>query len=395
MVNKFLYIKGGSETYMFGLANYLKKMGHEIMFFGMFDKKNMVSGNEKNFTQNMDLRTKSFKRYLYPFKVIYSSEAKEKIGIILEQFKPDIVHLNNYNYQLTPSIIYEIKKYKIPIVQTLHDYNLITPNHILYNYEKGEICEKCKGNRYYNCVLSKCIHDSYIKSFIGATEAYLYYILKTYNKIEYFICPSNFIAKKVIEFGISKNKIRVIPNFIEKISNISTDKADYILYFGRISQEKGIETLLKAIESLPNIKFVFAGKGPLEHKLQNYNNIEYVGFKQKTELDKLIAESLFTLCPSECYENSPMSVLESQAMFTPVIGSEIGGIPELIDDGVDGLLFKPGDAKDLESKIQLLYNNKELLKQYSIRCNEKIKRFSVDNYYNKLLEVYKEAINNN
>jgi glycosyltransferase involved in cell wall biosynthesis len=393
MVNKFLYPKGGSETYMFALADYFTKMGHEVRFFGMYDEKNMVNVKREYLVNHIDFYEKSLKKFFYPFKIIYSREAKEKIGTIIREFKPDIVHLNNYNYQLTPSILYEIEKNGIPVVQTVHDPNLICPFHRLYNYQRQEICEKCKGKKFINCLKTKCINGSFSRSLIGTIEAYLYSYLDVYKKLSYFICPSHFMANKLVEFGIDKNRVRVLHNFIGELpENTEFSKKDYILYFGRLSQEKGISTFLRAINELKDIKFVFAGGGPLETELNKYPNIKYVGFKQGKELTKVIQKSLFTVYPSEWYENCPMSVLESQALGIPVIGAKIGGIPELIEDGVDGLLFQPGNDLDLLEKIKYLYNNRDILNQFSFKCREKVRRFSIDLYYDKIMNIYNEAI---
>lgn len=393
MVNKFLYPKGGSETYMFALADYFTKMGHEVRFFGMYDEKNMVNVKREYLVNHIDFYEKSLKKFFYPFKIIYSREAKEKIGTIIREFKPDIVHLNNYNYQLTPSILYEIEKNGIPVVQTVHDPNLICPFHRLYNYQRQEICEKCKGKKFINCLKTKCINGSFSRSLIGTIEAYLYSYLDVYKKLSYFICPSHFMANKLVEFGIDKNRVRVLHNFIGELpENTEFSKKDYILYFGRLSQEKGISTFLRAINELKDIKFVFAGGGPLETELNKYPNIKYVGFKQGKELTKVIQKSLFTVYPSEWYEVFGLSIIESQALGIPVIGAKIGGIPELIEDGVDGLLFQPGNDLDLLEKIKYLYNNRDILNQFSFKCREKVRRFSIDLYYDKIMNIYNEAI---
>ena len=392
MVNKFLYIKGGSETYVFKLSEYLKRSGHEIRYFGMLDERNIIPNDKKTMVVNVNFYNNSIKKVLNPLKIIYSHKARVKIRKIIKDFKPDIVHLNNYNYQVTPSILYEIAKFNIPIVQTVHDPNIICPSHKLYNCTNDSICEKCVGNRFYNCMLTRCIHGSFMKSLIGTAEAYTYHILHTYNKILYFICPSNFMSFKLIESGIEKKKVRVLHNFIENTNSMEFVKKDYVLYFGRISHEKGINTLLKSIKELNKIKFVFAGSGPLENELKGYENLEYVGFKKGDELTRLIGESLFSIISSEIYENCPMSVLESLSLSTPVIGSNIGGIPELIDNKC-GLLFEAGNHIDLTDKIKYLYENREILSDFSANCGRSVEKFSIKKYYNSLIAIYNDAIN--
>ncbi len=393
MVNKFLYPRGGSETYMFELADNLVKRGNNICYFGMYDQQNIVNMPKEMLVGNMDFREKSIKNLSYPFRIIYSIEARKKIGILIEEFKPQVVHLNNYNFQITPSIIYEIKKHGIPIVQTLHDYAILCPAHTLFNSRKGEVCEKCKGHKYVNCIRSKCIHNSLMKSIMGAMEGYLYHWKSTYDYISTFICPSSFIATKATQFGVAPRKLRVLHNFATRNEfDGEYEKKNYVLYFGRISEEKGIRSLLKAVAELKHIRFVFAGSGPLEMEIKWHENIVHVGFKTGQELKMLIKESLFTVYPSEYYDNCPMSILESQTLGTPVIASNIGGIPELVKDNYSGLLFEAGNTKDLAAKINALYENRELLNLFSERCIKEVNMYSKEAYCDEIANIYNESL---
>ncbi len=395
-VNKFLYPKGGSETYIFNLASYLERKGHNVEYFGMEHRENIVTNSLNLSVNNMEFRGKSIKKFLYPFKIIYSVEAKNKIREIILATKPDIIHLNNFNFQITPSILYEIKKYNIPVVMTLHDYQLVCPNHMLCLENKKKICEECLGRKYTNCIKNKCIHNSRIKSVLAAAEGTIYYKLGTYEKyIDYFISPSAFLKNKIVEFGEKENKIMTIYNFVSDTTpnKVNDKKEKFILYFGRLSIQKGIATLIEASKRLPEINFVIAGGGELENQIKGIKNINYVGYKSGEELKALISNALFTICPSQWYENCPMSVLESQMYGTPVIGANIGGIPELIEDGKDGLLFKSGNVEDLVSKIKYLYSDTALLKSFSDSCAKRVQqRFSIDSYYEELINVYNLAI---
>ncbi len=395
VVNKFLYYKGGSETYMFHLFEYMKKLGHEIEYFGMEDSRNVVGNSAGENISNLDFNGNMLRKASYPFKVIYSLEAKSKISKVIKSFKPDIVHLNNYNYQVTPSIIYEIKKYNLPVVQTLHDPQLVCPYHRLYNNKRREYCEKCSGGRFVKCVTERCIDNSMLKSILGALEGYIYRQLGTYNYIDYFISPSHFLKEKIISMSsnISREKFRVLHNFTNSIiTEYTAVKEPYVLYFGRISAAKGIQTLISACKNLPQIKFKFAGSGQLENELTGIDNVEFLGYKTGEELKNLISKALFSVCPSEWFENCPMSVLESQMYGTPVIGSNIGGIPELIKNNYDGLLFASGDSEDLTRKIKYLYDNDAILKRFSENCIKKAREFSIENYCEKLKNIYNLAI---
>jgi glycosyltransferase involved in cell wall biosynthesis len=401
MVNKFLYNRGGSETYMFQISEYLKKQGHEVYFFGMKDEENIVDTDEKSLVENLDFHKKSLKTLLYPFKIIYSIEARKKIAKILDSFKPDIVHLNNYNFQLTPSIIYEVKKRNLPIVQTVHDPVVVCPNHSLFNYNEGEICEKCKGNKYFFCIKTKCIHNSMVKSVFGAIEAIIYNKLNTYEKVDKFICPSQFINEKIVEFGVNGQKTITMHNFsMLDIGDNLNKKRNYILYFGRLSQEKGIITLLESAKKLKNYSFKICGTGPLEEYMKNYinqnnlKNVELLGFKTGNELKMLIKNAKVSIYPSVWYENCPMSVIESKGLGTPVIGSKIGGIPELIRDNKDGFVFEANNSEDLSEKIKNIMEFDE--EKYSSFVNESLKdfkgRFQIKIYYDKLVKLYKDIV---
>jgi len=201
------------------------------------------------------------------------------------------------------------------------------------------------------------------------------------------------LKNKICEFGEESNKIFVLHNFInDKRNNYSFEKGNYVLYFGRLCVQKGIMTLIEACKSLPGIEFIIAGSGELNDEFKGIQNVKYVGFKSGNDLKELVSKALFSIYPSEWYENGPLSVLESQMYGTPVIGAEIGGIPELIENNIDGLLFKPCDVDSLVEKINILYNNPEMIKKFSANCIKKIDNFSIDNYYSKLLKIYNNVI---
>lgn len=394
MVNKFLYPKGGTETYCFELADYFKQMGHSVQFFGMAHENNIVGNDMDLYVSNVDFKDINIKKIFYPLRIIYSFEAKRKIGKLIKKYKPDIIHLNNINFQITPSILYEIKKHKIPVVMTLHDFQLVCPNHMLFIEHRLEVCERCKGGKYINCIRNKCLHNSRIKSIVAAAESWLYNKFGTYRKyIDHFISPSIFLKNKMIEFGIDKNRITQMHNFITSSEKNNFVKKDYVLYFGRLSRQKGLKTFIDACKLLPGIRFVVAGAGEMEEEFRGIDNIDFVGFKTGDELKTLVGEALFSICPSECYENCSMSILESQMYGTPVIGANIGGIPELINNNVDGLLFKPGDKYDLAEKIEYLYKDKNKINEFSEKCFSKvINEFSLETYYSKLIKLYDSLI---
>ena len=393
LVNKFLYENGGSETYIFKLHEYFKSIGHEVQFFGMEDERN-IAGNEWNIlTKNITFRKVSPATLLYPLKIIYSLEARHKIKRIIELFKPDVVHLNNINFQITPSIIYEIKKFNIPIIFTAHDYQLICPNHLLYQPARAVLCEECISSGFFRCVKNNCIHGSKFRSIIGYIESELYHGLNTYSLIDKIICPSEFIEKKFHCKSIFQKKTVMMHNFIQEVEkDDKTKKGNYVLYFGRFTDEKGIRTLIKVCNRLPEIPFIFAGGGPLLDLVNGIPNIKNAGFLRGEELKKVISEALFSIFPSEWYENCPFSVMESQMYGTPVLGSDIGGVPELIKDGKTGILFKAADADDLLDKITSLWHNRSMIEEMTKNCAE-VEFDTLSVYGEKLLNLYMQTIN--
>lgn len=396
MVNKFLHPNGGSETYIFKLGDYLKANGHQVEYFGMEHQGRCVGNSVEAYTSNMDFHTGKMQKLLYPFKIIYSKEARKKIRLVLDKFQPDVVHLNNFNFQLTPSVILEVKKYEkdtgknvknVKIVFTAHDYQLVCPNHMMNNPNTHQNCEKCIGGTFLNCTKGKCIHGSTVKSVLGTIEGYFWDMKKTYRNIDTIICPSQFLADKMNSNPMFKSKTIALHNFIDEVEWKDTAKQDYVLYFGRFSEEKGIKTLISVCKALPQIQFIFAGTGPLEDEIKGVSNIKNVGFQKGSALEKLIREARFSIYPSEWYENCPFSVMESQMYGTPVLGADIGGIPELIEAGKTGDLFKSADFADLKRKIETFWSNKETTEKYKTNCKN-IKFDTITTYCDKLMEIY-------
>ena len=391
MVNKFLYPNGGSETYVFKLGEYLAASGHEVQYFGMQHPANVVGNRVQAYTSNMDFHGGSpLDKVLYPVKTIYSVEARKKIRLVLDDFQPDICHLNNFNFQLTPSIILEIRKWSkqtghpCRILFTAHDYQLVCPNHMCRNPVTKTNCEKCLGGHYLNCVKGRCIHGSLAKSAVGAAEAVFWNMNRVYKQIDTVICCSEFMKSKLDTNPVLAEKTVAMHNFVDEVPAKKTEKKDYVLYFGRFSQEKGIETLVQAAKELPHIPFIFAGSGPLEHLLEGVPNIKNVGFQTGEALETLIREARFTVYPSEWYENCPFSVMESILYGTPVLGAAIGGIPELIRPGETGELFQSGNLQELKTKLCCLYE----AAAYDTVCDFA----SVEGYAAELMKLYGETM---
>lgn len=394
IVNKFLFPNGGSETYIFKLADELIRQGHEVQFFGMEHEGRVVGNSINKYTRNMDFHNNGIlEKIEYPIKIIYSFEAEKKITDVLNDFRPDVVHLNNFNFQLTPSVIYACKKWEkknnatIRIVYTAHDGQLMCPNHLMQKFSNGERCEECIIGSPINCTRNKCIHGSRAKSILGSVEALIYRKLKTYRLIDKVICPSNFIKSKLDRLPELSDRTIVIHNFIDKKSATKEKKENYILYFGRYSKEKGVDTLLKVCERLPEQPFVFAGNGPLEDELKKYSNIINMGFLGGEELVNVIKKAKFTVFPSECNENCPFTIMESISNGTPVIGSRVGGVPELISDGVNGMIYEAGDSEELLSTVRDLLRDSVKLNSLTEGA-EKTSFLTLEEYTKEIVRLY-------
>lgn len=401
MINKFLHPNGGSETYIFKLGDSLKALGHEVQYFGMEHERRCVANRVNAYTSNMDFHGGSrLAKLAYPIRTIYSAEARKKIRLVLDDFQPDVCHLNNFNYQLTPSILLEIDSWRkqtghpCRIVFTAHDFQLICPNHLCRNPIRQENCERCLGGHFRHCLTGKCIHGSTAKSAVGMLEAYFWNLCGVYKLIDQMICCSHFMKSKMDSNPLFAGKTVAMHNFVDTAQVKRADKKDYVLYFGRYSLEKGIRTLVQVCKELPGIPFVFAGTGPLEEEVNGVANIRNVGFQSGEALQTLIREARLSVCPSECNENCPFSVMESQMYGTPVIGADIGGIPELIQTETcgggkaTGELFASGNAAELKLKIERLWHDPVRLEAYTRNCGT-VHFDSVEQYVDKLIRIYR------
>lgn len=399
-INKFYYRKGGSEAYYFALADLLKENNHEVIPFSMKDNKNYETKYSKYFIENISYENMGIKeKAINGAKLIYSVEAKKKVKNIVNDNNPDIAHLHIFQHQLSPSILKEIKKSGTYVVNTVHDLKVICPNYKMLN--DGEICEKCKSDKFINCLKSKCIKGSTVNSMLNTIEAYTHRILKSYDYVDKFICPSEFYMNKFIEFGIPKEKVVHIPNFVDVSKfNPNYEHEDYFVYFGRLSEEKGINTLIKSMKHVNKSKLIIVGTGPIEKELkefvvkENIKNVEFVGFKTGNELENIIKQSRFIVIPSEWYENAPMSIIEAMAYGKAVLGSNIGGIPEFIEDNHTGMIFKTKDEIDLANKINYLIDQEnqtiEMGKNARIRAE---KLYDKTVHYEKIMDLYNQVMN--
>lgn len=404
LVNKYHYVKGGSETYYFGLAKLLTELGHDVIYFAMADSHNKSCEQEKYFVSNVDFNgnISKLQKVKAGFRVLYSFEAKKNISLLIETEHPDIVHINLVHRHITLSIVRAIKKYNIPIVFTIHDLNCVCPNHeMLVN---GKVCEKCLHGEYLNCIKNKCVKGSIAKSTLAAIEAMNYKRMKIYDDIDLYITPSYFYKKKLEESGIIHSQIIHMKNFLptDTVYSDSNPDKNYLLYFGRISEEKGVLTLLKAVEKLNNnIPLIILGTGPIEDEIKEYisshnleGKVKMLGFKSGNELKKFVAEAKCIILPSEWYENGPYAIMEAMSQGKPVIVTNYGGLPEIVENGKTGFVCKPFNSNDLKKSIEKVCAlSQDEYKAMSTRAVQKAKiEFSPETYAQRLTDYYIKLI---
>lgn len=401
-INKYFFIKGGAENSFFATAELIKKNGHQDIPFSMKDRRNFSSPYEKYFVSNVDYERKGIGYQISNvLKIFYSFEAKHNLDRLIRDIKPDLVHLHNIYHQISPSVLHVIKKYRLPVVMTLHDYKIICGSCLMF--ANGQLCEACYGGRYYQCFFKGCVKDSRIKSLITTVEMYLHHnLLHIYDLVDIFISPSRFLKEKAEVMGF-KPKIVYLSNFINTEAFVPCfdfyEKT--ICYVGRLAKEKGISTLINAVKGL-DLTLKIIGDGPLRESLElevkslESKNVEFLGYKSGNELKDEIRQSMFTVIPSEWYENNPRSVMETFALGKPVIGARIGGIPELVKDNVTGLIFEPGNVNDLREKIYYLASHPELIREMGRNARKFVEEeLNEEKHYQGLMKIYQYAIEKN
>lgn len=399
-IHAFHYIRGGAERYYFELSRLLAENGHEVAFFSTQDQRNNPSPYQKYFICQDDFSRIKFNwsGLKSAFHRLYHPGARQALRQLITDFKPDVAHLHNIYHYLSPSILLELKKQGIPIVMTAHDYKVISPNYTLFHH--GQVDESTKRHRYYNIFLKRMCKESWLASFVTMIEGYAHQGLGVYQKyVDQFICPSKFMADKLEEYGIPAEKLTVLPNFVDAeeqiaVKKLSVDKPEYFIYAGRIAENKGVRDLFNAFAELHyDLKVVGQTENFDISPWKNVPNIQFLGFQEKDQLNKSIINSLAVIVPSIWYENCPYAVLEAFALGKPVIGSRIGGIPELVRDGETGITFTPGDVSELKEAVTRLATDQELCRKMGEQANELVKKeYNSKAHYRKLVEIYKQYV---
>lgn len=402
LVNTYHYRRGGDSTYTFDLADMLRAHGHEVVHFAMKHRYNVECPEEEFFVDYVDYReifesAGPVARLRAFLRSVYSFEARNKFAALLDKTGPDIIHMQNFRRHLTFSILGPALARDIPIVFTAHDYDPVCPNSLFFT--GGEICEACGGKHYFRALPRRCKQGSFAGTAAVVLESYFVRSMRYFHRVKRIITPSAFAREKFIECGLDGEKIKVIHNFIDTGSFVpSYGGGDYVIFFGRLVAEKGIDVLIEAAAKTTDIKVLIAGEGPQRDYLEARRaevgaaNVEFLGYVDREDLLPLIQGSMFVVVPSIWYENFPYNVLESLALGKPVIGSRIGGIPETVEDGRTGFLVEPRDAETLARRMTLLAGDPALRENLGRNARARVeKEFSAGIHYDKLIALYNDV----
>ena len=422
LLDNYFYRKGGAESVFFNTGDLLEAHGHSVVYFSQKWKEN--ERNEECFSSGVSVSSKGFLERLKGVRnYFYNTEAENKLDGLIKKEKPDVAHLHLFWGGLSSSVLRTLRNNNIPIIHTVHDYRMVCPAYA-FKDSKGKICEKCGRRNYYECMLHRCSKGSFIQSFLMTLEMYFRNIF--FNPLRYidgFIFVSNFSKEKHIAHNaeFKKTKNIVLYNYTTPLIDKGEFDGGYFLYYGRLSFEKGIPTLLEVFAKHPELKIKVVGTGPMEDELKKkyfynhsfgscnsgscasgsisedqkyYENIEFLGYHSGRKLAELVRSARFVCVPSEWYENNPMTIVESYSYGTPVIGARIGGIPEIINDGGTGFLFESGSVEDMERVIMKASNVND--KDYRLLSENAYSfyqsHFSQNFHYNSLLGFYEEVI---
>jgi glycosyltransferase involved in cell wall biosynthesis len=398
--NKYNYPFSGTEVYLFEAMELMRSMGHQVALFSMADSRGKPTPYDRHFIPHIDLKKQSgwFHQARLAAHVIYSCEARRRIRAIIAEFRPDIAHMRNIYHHLSPSILWELKAQRVPVVYHLNDFKVLCASYNLVL--RGEACEACKGGEFWHALKEKC-YPGWGARMTLVAEAYVHKWLGTYRRcVNCFLAPSQFVRDKFVEHGWDPGKFEVLPHFqrVKTVTERNPENAP-LLYFGRLSPEKGIGDLLHAMQRLPDLRLIIAGDGPERGRLQQLAatlelaNVKFAGHLRGAELDRAIANSRFTVLPSHAYETLGKTILESYAEARAVVATDLGSRRELVQAGKTGLLYRTGDVEQLASAIRFLSSQPELAEKMGRAGRERVRqRYTPEAHYATLVILYERLV---
>jgi glycosyltransferase involved in cell wall biosynthesis len=402
MVQTFYYPRGGDSTYMLALSRLLEEKGHEVVPFAMKHPLNLPTPYDRFFVSEIDFPALLGERspvaaWRVAARSIVSGEARRKIASLVDEIRPDVAHFHNIHAHLTVSIVSPLRRRRIPIVWTLHDYRLVCPNSTLLR--GGEICERCIPDRPYEVVRGRCKKGSLGASVVAMLTTLYDRLERIPSRIDRFIAPSCFLRGKLVEAGFDPARIECVANFIDLERYAGRPEKDYFCYIGRLSYEKGVDVLIRAAAKLPAGRLLVVGDGPEADALKalalelGAGRIEFAGRRSGDEVGRILAESQFAVLPSRWYENLPYAVMEAFASSRAVVASRIGGIPEMVEDGVSGLLVPPGDEDALGAALARMLGDARLRAEMGRRGRERAERlWGREAHYERIEGIYRDVI---
>jgi glycosyltransferase involved in cell wall biosynthesis len=367
--NKYNFPFSGTEVYLFDLMSLMREQDHRVALFSMSDPLGTPGPFDDYFVPHTNFKDTGqgwLPRMRLAAHAIYSRDARCRLGRLIQDFRPDVSHVRNIYHHLSPSILWELKRHNVPVVYHLNDFKLLCPNYNLTS--KGKACESCRNGRFWKVVTTGCYHGGVANRVVLAAEAYFHRWIGTYEKcVDLFLAPSEFVRNKLIEHGWSAARIEVLSHFqsLSDQGHAFPGSDAPMLYFGRLSPEKGVEDLIRAKVHLPEVRLVIAGDGParasLEAMARNLalKHVEFAGHLPTEELGRRISEARFTVLPSHAYETLGKTILESYARGRAVVASDLGSRREFVRHGETGLLYPPGDVQQLAEVLRLLCDHPE------------------------------------
>lgn len=400
--NKYNYPFSGTEVYLFELMDLMQERGHQVALFSMADPRGKPTPYDRYLVPNLDFKSKAswWQKAGRVAHAIYSTDARRRIRAMIEEFRPDVAHLRGIYHHLSPSILWELKAQRVPAMYHINDFKLLCPAYNLVS--QGQPCEACKSGAFWHALEPRCYPGLGARMALTA-EAYVHRWVGTYRKcVDLFVAPSRFVREKFIEQGWDDARFEVLPHFQRAHERKEFPEDGPILYFGRLSAEKGVSDLLRAMRQLPHLRLRIAGDGPERNALVeltrslDLNNVEFVGQLGPAERDRLIAQSRFTVLPSHAYETLGKTILESYAEARAVVASDIGSRRELVHHGETGVLYRCGDVNQLASVIQSLAAEPERAEKMGRAGLELVRRrHDPESHYQKLLSLYEGLIARN
>jgi glycosyltransferase involved in cell wall biosynthesis len=396
-VNNYYYLRGGAERVMFNDMQALGERGLEVVPFSAKDSANTPSDYENRFARGVNVHaTRPLAKLRAATEAVHCGRTAGEFAAFLDDVHPDVLHFHNIYGRLTTSILGEARKRGIPAVLTVHDYKLVCPSYLMLR--NGKPCTACLDGGYYRCAVYKCHKQNRAASIVYSAEAYRARFSDSYGAISAFLCPSRFIADLLVKSGIDPARVVYQPNCVDPDAYNPAYEGQYVLYTGRLSHEKGIETLVDAVAGT-DIPLRIAGSGPMEDVLRNkttqrgQTNVIFEGHCGGDKLAELYRNAAFVAVPSEWYENAPMSVLEAFAYGKPAVATAIGGLPELVVNGRTGYLVQPGDTNALRSMILLLWGDPESRRQMGRNARGLVEgRLSQDHRITSLIGLYRNLL---